>query len=273
MRRGEERHVSRMPREPPGGEAVVALRRRAPAKPAFVRSRKAALIVLGVAVLGVLVYLAARESSAFAVRTIRVEGASPELAHRVEAALRPVEGTSLLALDGAEVSRLATRLPEVARVAYDRAFPNTLQVRVVAEQPVAVLHRGTRAWLVSATGRVLASITPGTQAGLPRIWQARTDAPTLGATLGSGDGGDEVAALAAVRGTALARRIQSVQVADSQYTYVLRGAVHLVVGDPTNLALKLAVAQRILVQTPVADYLDVSVVERPVARIDPQVSG
>lgn len=262
-----------MPREPPGGEAVVALRRRAPARPALVPSRKAISIAVGVAVLCVLVYLFARESSAFAVRTIRVEGASPQLARRVEEALRPVEGTSLLALDGAEVSRLATSLPAVADVAYDRAFPNTLRIRVVPEQPVAVLHRGTHAWLVSRTGRVVASVAPGTHAGLPRIWQAQAEAPTLGATLGGGDGAEEVAALAAVRKTALARRIQSVQVADGQYTYVLRGAVHLLVGDPSNLALKLAVAQRILAQTPVVDYLDVSVVERPVARIDPQVSS
>jgi cell division septal protein FtsQ len=266
------RLVSRKPREPPGGEAVVALPRRAPARPARVPSRRAAVIALSVAVLGVLLYLVARESSAFAVRTIRVEGASPQLARRVEEALRPVEGTSLLALDGAEVSRLATRLPEVADVSYDRAFPNTLRVRVVPEQPVAVLHRGTQAWLVSGTGRVLASIKPGTHAGLPRIWQPQGNEPTLGATLGS-DGAGEVAALAAVRGTALARRIQSVQVADGQYTYVLRGAVQLLVGDPTDLALKLAVADQILARTPVVDYLDVSVVERPVARVEPQVSG
>jgi hypothetical protein len=262
-----------VPREPPGGEAVVALRRRARAKPILVPSGKAIAIALGLAVLCVLVYLVARESSAFAVRTIRVEGASPQLARRVEAALQPVEGTSLLALDGAEISRLATGLPQVADVSYDRAFPNTLRVHVVPEEPVAVLHRGTRAWLVSRTGRVVASIRPGTHAGLPRIWQAQGEVPTLGATLAGGDGVEEVAALAAVRGTALAGRIQSVQVADGQYTYVLRGAVHLLVGDPSNLALKLAVAQRILAQTPVADYLDVSVVERPVARIDPQVSG
>ena len=58
-----------------------------------------------------------------------------------------------------------------------------------------------------------------------------------------------------------------------QYTYVLRGGFELRVGAPENLALKLEVARRILAQTPVFGYLDVSVVERPVAGVDPKVSG
>jgi len=262
-----------MPREPPGGETVALRREPAKSTSLLVPSRKGLAVALGIAALAVLAYLGARESSAFAVRTIRVEGASPELARRVEAALRPVEGASLLALDGGKVVRLATRLPDVADVAYDRSFPNTLRVRVVPEQALAVLHRGTRVWLVARSGRVMASIRPGTHAGLPRIWQENGDEPTLGETLGSGDGAEEVAELAAVRGTPLAARIQTVHVADDQYVYVLRGGLDLRVGEASNLALKLAVAERILANTPVVGYLDVSVVERPVAGADPQVSG
>ena len=50
-------------------------------------------------------------------------------------------------------------------------------------------------------------------------------------------------------------------------------AFELRVGAPENLALKLEVARRILAQTPVFGYLDVSVVERPVAgsTLKPQV--
>lgn len=271
-RGGEVLLMSRMPRDPPGGDAIVALPH-ASAKSALIPARKGVAIAFGVAVLAVLLYLVARESPAFAVRAIRVDGASPQLARQVETALRPVAGTSLLALDGAEISRLATGLPEVADVSYDRAFPNTLRVHVVPEQPLAVLHRGSGAWLVSRTGRVVAVITPGTHAALPRIWQAQGDVPSLGETLASGDGAEEIAALAGVRGTALAAKIRSVHVADGQYVYVLRGGVELRVGEPTNLPLKLAIAQQILARTPVVGFLDVSVVERPVAGVDPQVSG
>jgi phosphatidylserine/phosphatidylglycerophosphate/cardiolipin synthase-like enzyme len=69
------------------------------------------------------------------------------------------------------------------------------------------------------------------------------------------------------------QRIARVRVEKGQYTYVLRGGFEVRVGVPENLRLKLAVARRILEQTPVFGYLDVSVVERPVAGLDPQVSG
>jgi hypothetical protein len=45
------------------------------------------------------------------------------------------------------------------------------------------------------------------------------------------------------------------------------------VGDRSDLALKLAVAGRILEQTPLTGYLDVSVPQRPVATANDQVSG
>ena len=79
--------------------------------------------------------------------------------------------------------------------------------------------------------------------------------------------------LGALRGAKLARRVASVRIADGQWAYVLRGGLELRVGSPTELALKLEIARRILRQTPVFGYLDVSVPERPVARNNPQVSS
>jgi len=208
----------------------------------------------------------------FAVRTIDVEGARPAVARRVEIALRPLEGKSLLKLRPDEVARLATALPSVAGITYDRAFPNTLRVRVVTEEPVAVVRRGVEAWLVSRRGRVMVRIAQRTHRTLPRIWLRQPVALSAGATLASGGGGDEVVMLDALRGTGLETRIGSVHEVGGQWIYMVRGGLELRVGTRSELPLKLEVARRILERTPVSGYLDVSVPARPVAGQEPQVS-
>jgi cell division protein FtsQ len=226
------------------------------------------------AVLAMLLYLGARETSVFAVRTIDVEGASPPVARRVEAALRPLEGESLLKVRGDEVARLATALPAIASVTYDRAFPSTLRVRVETEQPLAVVRRGVEAWLVSRRGRVIKRIAQGTHRALPRIWLHQSVPLSLGGTLAAGAGAEEAAMLDALRGAGLAQRVGSVHDdASGQWVYVLRGGLEVRVGARSELALKLAIARRILDTTSVTGYLDVSVPERPVAGQTPKLSG
>jgi hypothetical protein len=230
-------------------------------------------VSLVLAVLALLAYVAARDTPVFAVRTIEVAGVRPALARRVQAALRPLEGKSLLKVRNDEVTRLATALPSISSVTYDRAFPNTLRVRVETEQPVAVVRRGLEAWLVSRRGRVTERIAQGTHRALPRIWLRRSVAVSLGGTLAARGGADEVALLDALRGTGLTRRVASVHEVAGQWVFVLRGGVQLRVGTRSALALKLAVARSILSRAPVFGYLDVSVPDRPVAGQEPQVSG
>ena len=224
-------------------------------------------------VLTAFAYVAARETPVFAVRAIEVEGARPAVARRVEIALRPLEGKSLLELRADEVTRLATALPSVAGITYDRAFPNTLHVRVVTEQPVAVVRRGVEAWLVSRRGRVLVRIAQGTHRTLPRIWLRQPLTLSAGGTLAVGGGADEVLMLDALRGTRLEKRISSVREVGRQWIYMLRGGVELRVGTRAELPVKLEVARRIRERTPVFGYLDVSVPERPVSGPEPQLSG
>jgi cell division protein FtsQ len=266
--------VSRKTRQQPRARAAVAdLPRRPRARTArFAPSGRSLVYGLAIAALAALLYVGARETSVFAVRTIRVEGAPPKLAQRIEAALQPVAGESLLKLDGAEVQRLATALPQVAGVSYDRAFPNTLRVHVVTEQPLAVLRRGVDSWLVSRRGRVTQKLANGALPSLPRIWVKATTDVTLGATLAGGGGADQVAALVPARAAGL-RRVATVTIDDAgQIIYVLRGGTQVRVGTNENLPLKLAIARRILATTPVGGYLDVSVPERPVALGETQVS-
>jgi cell division septal protein FtsQ len=230
-------------------------------------------VSLALAVLTMLLYLGARETPVFAVRTIDVQGARPPVARRVEAALRPLEGKSLLKVRGDQVARLATALPSIASVTYDRAFPNTLRVRVEAEQPVAVVRRGIEAWLVSRRGRLIKRIAQGTHKALPRIWLPQSVAMSIGGTLAAGGGAEEVAMLDALRGARLARRVGSVHDESGQWIYVLRGGLEVRVGTRSQLALKLAIARRILDQNTVITYLDVSAPDRPVAEQEPQLSG
>ncbi len=231
------------------------------------------MIGVVLAALAALGYLGARETSVFAVRTIQVEGVSPALASRVRAALQPLEGESLLKLHSDDVARLATALPPVESVTYDRSFPNTLVVRVEPEQPLAVLRRGNEWWLVSRRGRVMARLAPGRLLGMPRIWVTKKVDVALGTMLGPGGGAEEAAALVPLRAAGLESRVSTVQITDGQIVYVLRGGLELRVGKADNLALKLAVARRILSGTDVVGYLDVSVPERPVAGSNPQFSG
>jgi cell division protein FtsQ len=231
-------------------------------------------IVLGAAGL----YLVARSTPMFAVGTIEVEGAPPTVAAHVRAALAPLKGKSLLALDSADVARRLARLPDVAAAGYDRDFPHTLRVAVQPEHPVAVARRGPKAWLVAASTRTIAELPLRTNAGLPRIWLAHSNEPEVGAPI------TDRYALRAVRALALARtagfegRVRMVRVREHDLTFLLRSRIELRLGDLHAVPLKLAVANRVLpVLLRQGDdlYLDVSVPERPVANstLDSQPQG
>jgi cell division protein FtsQ len=264
--------VSRPPRQSPAREAVARLPSRARSLELLPSARSIGL-GFAAAIVAVLAFAAARETSVFAVRTIEVRGVDPKLARHVDAVLAPLQGVSLLKIRSDEVERLATSLPSVAGVTYDRAFPNTLRVVVQAEEPVAVVRHGAHAWLVSRRGRLMERIAQRTHRRLPRIWLAQVLGVPVGATLAQGAGGEEVALIDALRGEALSRQVRSVRQVGGQWAYVLRGGLQVRVGDRSDLSLKLAVAAAILRRTPIFGYLDVSVPQRPVAREDNQVSG
>ena len=267
--------MSRKPRpQPRARAAVVHLPRRTGVNVGrFLPSSRSLAIGLILAGLAAAAYLGARETSVFAIHAIRVEGIPPAQAQRVADALRPLAGESLLKLKSDDVSRLATALPDVASVSYDRAFPNTLRVQVESEQPLAVLRQASDSWLVSRRGRVMRQVPKGAYAVLPRVWLPQSVDVALGATLGAGGGAAEVAALAPVRAAGLGTRVLTVRIADGQVAYALRGGLELRVGSTDDLALKLAIARDILRRESLTGYLDVSAPERPVASGNPQVLG
>jgi cell division protein FtsQ len=217
-------------------------------------------------------YAAARETSLFAVRQIDVRGGTPAVRMQVRRELAPLLGSSLVGLDGSALTRRVAALPTVVSAAYDRTFPHTLRVTVVAETPVAVLHRGTDTWLVSTRGRVIEPIPARTSLLLPRVWVPAATAVSVGAFLPPAGGGAAARALALVG--RFPARIATASLSHGELTFRLRSGVEVRFGAPTDVRLKLAIARRaLLLLPPGTTYLDVSVPGRPVAGGNPQVSG
>ncbi|MFL5954310.1 MAG: cell division protein FtsQ/DivIB [Gaiellaceae bacterium] len=255
--------------------ASLPARRGAPPLSSIVPSGRSLVIGLLLLVGSIGAYIAARETSIFAVRTVEVRGGSPALQAQVRAALRDEVGQSLLKVDGSTLARRVAPIPGVRAFEYDRAFPNTLRIVIHPEQPVLVVRRGADAFLVAATGRVVASMRNPRLSHLPRLWAPRDTRIAVGeplpASLRSG-----AAVLGPLRGASLPGGVRTVR-AGKELTLELGGGLEVRLGDGTDLRLKLAIARLILRSTGAAatgaGYLDVSVPERPVLSAKSQVEG
>lgn len=241
-------------------------------------SGRSLLVGLALVLLTAGLYGLARETSMFAVRAIRVDGASLAVAADIRRELRRYDGHSLVGLDASGVADRVDALPVVRSATVDRAFPHTLRVRVVPELPVAVLRRGADSFLVSARGRVVAPVARGTHRSLPRIWLPASTDIQLGSFLGGEDGGLAARSLAAFVGSGFPGRVTFVRALDGQITLGLRGGLEIRLGAPIDLRLKIAIAHGIVptLAPPSAGgptYLDIAVPERPVAGRNPQVGG
>lgn len=235
-------------------------------------SGRSLAIGFGLIAAALLLYLGARETSVFAVRSIEVETEPAGHTRLVARALQPLEGTSLTKIDEATIARRLDGLPHVHLLGFDRSFPSSLRVHVSVERPVAVLRRRDENWLVSGQGRVLRKLEQRLRRPLPVVWLPRNVDPEIGAILRTREPARAVAALATMRASApgFSARIWYVkQGEDGELTIVLRDRFELRLGESTDLALKLKVARQVLsaVRTSgaAASYVDVSVPERPVA--------
>jgi cell division protein FtsQ len=230
-----------------------------------------------VAALLALLYLGARETSLFAVQELDVSGAPRGVRAAVAEAASPYLGESLVALDGDEVRRRLAALPTVREVRVDRAFPHTLRITVVPERPLAVVRRGEESWLVSDRGRVLRPVGETEAPRRPRIW-AEEGAPLVPGGLVEAD--DVSLALEALRRLpgSFPVPVEEARIEEEQVTLVLASGAELRLGGRDELALKLAVAGRVLRELPAAErdalaYLDLTVPERPVGADEAQLSG
>jgi POTRA domain, FtsQ-type len=239
------------------------------------RSLAVGLALLALAIGG---YLAARDTSLFAVRTIDVRGGTPALRAAVRSALRDELGVSLVRVNRAAIEQRVASLSGVRSFRYDRTFPHTLTVVVQPERPVLVLRQGDRAYLVAATGRVLRPLAHPHLSSLPRLYVKKDVRVSVGAVpaplVGSG-----AYAAALVRGAHVTGGVRFVRAGVGELTLILGGGsdFELRLGDVSDLRLKLAIARRILTATGAVTagpgYLDVSLPERPVLDQNSQVGG
>jgi hypothetical protein len=137
------------------------------------------------------------------------------------------------------------------------------------ERAAAVVRRGAEGWLVAAGGRVLEPVERGTRTALPRVWLPQRTEIEVGDELASPAAAAAVAAVAQVP-SEFPARIRDVRVGPAELTLKLSTGFELRLGDGVDVPLKLAIAGRVLPtltadETAPVAYLDVSVVERPVA--------
>ena len=211
----------------------------------------------------------ALDSSLFAVKKVEIRGATPALSRRIEAAIKPFRGRSLVGLNGAGVERAILAIPEVKTARVDRAFPNTLRVVVAREHPIAVLRRGRDAWVIAASGKVVRPLRRGRGQGLPRVWVPASVVVSLGDPLADRGVRTAIGVLATLQKSKHSLRPTSALAHDGDLTLTLGLSTELRFGDASDAALKLAVAEKILpdLTAPPAGsiaYLDVSVPDRPV---------
>jgi cell division protein FtsQ len=224
-------------------------------------------LAIGFLLLGIAIgsYGVARETSLFAIERVDVVGGSPEVRQHVRGALAPLVGESLVGLAASDVESPLAAVPDVAGATYDRAFPHTLRIFLLVEQPLVVLRRGEESWLVSVRGRVLRRVALGTLAGLPRLWVRRSVDVEAGATLSDPSALRGVRLLAA-GALELPTDVRTVRFNGDEAFVQLRNGVEVRLGNDQDARLKLAVAATVLPRLAAHEtYLDVAVPARPVA--------
>jgi cell division protein FtsQ len=231
-------------------------------------------VVVGVLALG---YLAARSTSLFALQSVAVSGARGAVEADVQAALRPLDGESLVTVDTDSVERQLSALPSVRGARVDRAFPHGLRVVVVPERPVAVLRSGRAAWVLSERGRVIRAVESNTNRRLPRIWLAAGAAFEPGATLAIPTASKALRVIVALPARFPAE-VRTARATGEGLALALSIGMEVRLGSADDLGAKVASAAAVLRGLSVSeraelDYLDVSLPERPVAGVNSQVDG
>jgi cell division protein FtsQ len=150
------------------------VRTRARPKPPGLRrlvpGRRFALVGIAVLALAGGMYIAALETSVFAVNKLVIVGGNPRVQDELRTALAPELGRSLLRVGSGELNRRIAAIPDLVGVRYDRQFPHTLRIRVTSERPVLLVRRGADTWLVSARARVMRQLHTPKRSSLPRVW-------------------------------------------------------------------------------------------------------
>lgn len=236
---------------------------------------------MGAAAVLALLYLGARETPVFAVRSIEVSGGSAAVRAAARQAAAPAAGESLVALDGGALVGELEALPTVRSASFDRAFPSTLRIFVQPELPLVIVRIGPDSWILSERGRVIEPARPEEVDRLPQFRLPDTVAP-----LHPGAFVTDPRALTILRALALApkgfpARLDNVRLESNALAIRLRapwGDLGLRFGEPVDVELKFAVAALVLRSLNAEErssvgYVDVSLPERAIVGGNPQPEG
>ena len=136
-------------------------------------SARSLLIAFALLAGAVLAYVAARETSMFAVRRCASRAQLRRSRNRSNGRSRKREARACSPSTWRRRESTVESVPTVAAARFDRAFPHTLVVRVVPERPVAVIRQGAAAFVVSATRAHRGEAGAGRRPELARIWAPR----------------------------------------------------------------------------------------------------
>ena len=230
----------------------------------LVPSGRSLLVAFGLVVGICAAYWGAQASSVFAVERVDVRGAPPTVVREVKRVTRGALGSSLLAVDAAAIEGTVRDLPSVAAASVDRAFPHTLVIRVAPVRVVGVGQTWDDAWLVTGSNRVIRPVDRRAEPRLPRLWLPRTVSVDVGRKLpATYESVTRTLATLQDFGPGVSRQSGR---PNGELTVVLHSGLEILLGKPTDLPVKLAVAASV---APLLDdemlYLDVSVPDRPVA--------
>jgi cell division septal protein FtsQ len=242
--------------------------------------RRVSAIAAATATVLALLYLAARETPLFPVRTVQITGGSDAVRKAVRQAAQPVEGESLVALDGRSLVHELEALPSVRSASYDRAFPSTLRIFVRPELPLGVVRFGPDRWVVSERGRIIRRYVPDGSERYPRFRLPARPNVVPGSFVTDPAARVILGALAMVP-KRFPVRIHTVRMEAGRLTMELRapwGRPELRLGEAVDVKVKLAAAALVFRSLPAdsrasVGYVDVSVPERTVVGSNPQPEG
>ncbi|MGL3804946.1 cell division protein FtsQ/DivIB [Paeniglutamicibacter sp. R2-26] len=148
-----------------GGSNVVEL----PPDPRL-RTRKRWIIggsIVAAAIVGLILVLSF--SPILAIKNIQIEGNSLVKDKELQRALEPLHGVPLARVGTGKVMELLEGQPAVKDAIVQVEVPETLRVKIIEHQPVAVLTDGSRRSLVGPEGQVLAVLGAKDKPKLPTV--------------------------------------------------------------------------------------------------------
>jgi cell division protein FtsQ len=154
----ESNNHSRLRRAVVGGvmDPAIARRRAEVARSNQQRNWKAIFgVVMGVIV--ATVALAFLASPWMSMRTVVIEGATPEVAKQIQSVVAPRKGVAMLRLPMARIQKDIGSLADVDKVSVAKQWPETITIRVTVRAPFALIRQNGKTRLVDKTGQKLPS--------------------------------------------------------------------------------------------------------------------